>query len=91
VTIASGIPTNPYLIDSLSTLSDATNRTWFQYAQYLFIRRTECSLTAAMLIWWIAGIFKRTIYATARTTGKPKQNIIEQVYSFFDGKISINK
>jgi hypothetical protein len=41
--------------------SPAGGRTWIGYFQDQYTRRAECTISAVMLSWWIAGIFKRFI------------------------------
>jgi hypothetical protein len=61
----------------------AEGRTWIGYFQDQYTRRAECTISAVMLAWWIAGIFKRFI--SKQKQQKSKVNIIEQVYNYVNG------
>ena len=51
----------PVAMGDVIKKNPAEGRTWIGYFQDQYTRRSECTITAVMLSWWIAGIFKRFV------------------------------
>lgn len=47
--------------DAPKVTNPAEGRTWVGYFQDQYTRRSECTISAVMLAWWIAGVFKRFV------------------------------
>eukprot|EP01033_Poteriospumella_lacustris_P013123 gene13123-9398_t len=70
--------------DAPKVTNPAEGRTWVGYFQDQYTRRSECTISAVMLAWWIAGVFKRFVNNSQKQQ-KSKTNIIEQMYNYVNG------
>lgn len=74
----------PVAMGDVIKKNPAEGRTWIGYFQDQYTRRSECTISAVMLSWWVAGIFKRFVTSSQKQQ-KSKSNIIEQVYNYING------